>query len=53
MQDPKSNIIHELILFMHINKFEADFISVLSFQVIHQIQKVGVCPKGPEFDLML
>lgn len=30
------NIIHELILFIHINKSEADFISVLSFEAIHQ-----------------
>lgn len=28
--ESESNIIHELMLFMHINKSEADFISVLS-----------------------
>lgn len=53
MQNLKSNIINELILFMHTNKFEADLISVLSFQVIHQTWKATVQPKGPEFDLML
>lgn len=38
---------------MHINKSEADFITMLSFQAIHEIWKATVGPNSSEFGLML